>query len=150
MATVIKANFHLNGDLKKMHHLEPGGLVQQTIDKSFIDWSLQYVPARTFTLGKSAYAATQIGSGKVVYPGPYARYQYYGEIYGPNIPIFDDNSGEPTGFWSPPGKKKHPTGRPLQYSTDLNPLAGSFWVPRMKADHTEDILREAKNVAGIK
>lgn len=149
--TIISANFDFDPDgLLASRNLETGGLVQQTIDKSVIDWNLQYVPWETGTLGRSAYSATQIGSGEVVYPGPYARYLYYGEIYGPNIPVFEDDSGEPTGFYSPRGQKKYPTGRPLQYSTDVNPLAGSFWFERMKADHAQDILQEAKNVAGIK
>lgn len=131
-------------------NLEQGGKVQQVIDKSVIDYCLQYVPWETGTLGKSAYGATQIGSGKVVYPGPYAHYLYYGEVYGPNIPVFEDDSGVPTRFFSPPGRKKHPTGRELQYATDVNPLAGSYWFERMKADHMKDIIREAKNVAGSK
>ena len=133
--------------LMRKHHLEKGGLVQQTIDKAVIDWNKPYVPMKTGTLANSAYGATEIGSGKVVYPGPYAHYQYYGEVYGPNIPVFDDNSGTPTRFYSPPDQKKHPTGRPLQYSTDVNPLAGSHWFERMKADHLQDIIREAQDVA---
>lgn len=134
----------------KKFNLESGGLVQQVIDKSIIDYSLQYAPWETGSLAKSAYGATQIGSGKVIYPGPYAHYQYYGEVYGPNIPVFEDDSGIPTRFFSRPGEKKHPTGRSLQYATDVNALAGPFWVERMKADHIDDIVREAKNVAGIK
>ena len=76
--------------------------------------------------------------------------EYYGEVYGPNIPVFEDDSGVPTRFFSPPGQKKHPTGRELQFMTDLNPLVGSFWVERMKADHLQDIVQEARNAAGIK
>lgn len=136
--------------LLRKFHLEKGGLVQQVIDKSVIDWNLQYAPWETGVLAKSAYSATEIGSGKVVYPGPYAHYQYYGEVYGPNVPVFEDDSGVPTRFFSPPGRKKHPTGRPIQYNVDVNPLAGSHWHDRMKADHKEDILREAKRVAGVK
>ena len=146
----VRVVFSGSDALLRKHHLEKSGLVQQTIDKSVIDWNLQYVPWKTGTMGKSAYAATQIGSGKVVYPGPYAHYQYYGEIYGPNIPVYEGDSKEPTRFFSPPGQKKHPTGRPLQYNTDVNPLAGSHWFERMKADHKDDILREAKVVAGAK
>ena len=125
-------------------NLEKGGKVQQVIDKCVIDYCLQYTPWDSGTLAKSAYGATQIGSGKVVYPGPYAHYQYYGEVYGPNIPVFDDDSGTPTRFFSRPGEKKHPTGRPLHYKTDVNPLAGSFWFERMKADHLEELLETAK------
>lgn len=128
-------------------NLQSGGLVQQAVDKAVIDWCLQYCPWDSGTLAKSAYTATEIGSGTVVYPGPYAHYLYYGEVYGPNIPVFDDDSGEPTGFFSPPGKKKHPTGRKLEFNTDTNPLAGPFWFERMKADHLNDIVREARNIA---
>ena len=131
-------------------NLEQGGKVQQVIDKCVIDYNLQYAPWDSGTLAKSAYSATQIGSGEVIYPGPYAHYMYYGEVYGPNIPVFEDDSGIPTRFFSPPGRKKHPTGRALQYKTDVNPLAGSFWFERMKADRLQDIIQEAKNAAGIK
>lgn len=134
----------------KKAHFEKGGLVQQSIDKSVIDWDLQYAPWDTGTLAKSPYSVTEIGSGEVIYPGPYARYLYYGEVMGPNIPVFDDNSGIPTRFWSPPGKPKKLTGRQLQYNTDINPLAGSFWFARMKADHKDDIVKEAQRVAGLK
>ena len=128
-------------------NLESGGKVQQVIDKAVIDKSLAYVPWDSGTLGKSAYGATEIGSGKVVYPGPYAHYMYYGEVYGPNIPVFDDDSGTPTRFFSPPGRKKHPTGRELQYKKDVNPLAGSFWFERMKADRLQEIIKEAEDAA---
>ena len=152
MATTIKARLEWkgNGDLLKKANLEKGGLVQQAIVKAFIDWNMQYCTMETETLAKSPYSVTEIGSGKVVYPGPYARYLYYGEIMGPNIPVFEDDSGEPTRFFSPPGQKKHLTGRQLEFSTDLNPLAGAFWFERMKADHMDDILKEAKSVAGVK
>lgn len=131
----------------EQYGLEKGGRVQMVIDKSVIDWCQQYTPWDTGTMSKSAYGATVIGSGMVRYPGPYAHYQYYGEVYGPNIPVFDDDSGEPTRFYSPPGQKKHPTGAKLQYQTTVNALAGSFWFERMKADHKQDILQEARNVA---
>lgn len=137
-------------NLLQKANLEKGGLVQKAIDKAVIDWNMQYCPWDSGTLARSAYGATQIGQGEVIYPGPYARYQYYGNVMGPNIPVFEDNSGIPTRFYSPPGQKKHLTGKQLQYSTDVNPLAGSFWFERMKADHLADIVQEAKNVAGIK
>ncbi len=113
--------------------------MQQAIDKSVIDQCEPYCPMLTGTLAKSAYGATHIGSGEVIYPGPYAHYQYYGEVYGPNIPIKDDNTGEITGYFSRPGIKKTPTGRQLEHRTDYNPLAGSFWFERAKADHLDDI-----------
>lgn len=146
----VKVVFHGGGSLLKKYGLEKGGRVQQVIDKSVIDWNLRYAPWKTGTLAKSPYSATQIGSGKVVYPGPSARYLYYGEVMGPNIPIFGDDTGIPTRFFSPPGQKKHLTGEKLEYDQSINPLAGAFWFERMKADHKDDILKEAKNSAGVK
>lgn len=134
-------------ELLAKYGLEPGGRVQKTIDNAVIRWCIKYTPFITGTLAKSPYTASVIGSGEVVYSGPYARYLYYGEVYGPNIPVFEHGSEEPTRFWSPPGRPKYPTGRRLNYNKDYNPLAGSYWFERMKADHSNDILREAMNVA---
>lgn len=152
MSLTIKVDFDWGGAaaLLASRNLEKGGLVQQAIDNAFIRWCEDYAPADTFMLAKSPYAASNIGSGLIVYPGPYAHYMYMGEVYGPNIPVFDDDSGIPTRYFSRPGEKKKPTGRAIQYKTDKNALAGPFWVERMKADHAQDILQEAKNVAGIK
>lgn len=136
-------------DILNKANLENGGLVQKVVDKAVIDYDLQYVPFLTGTLGQSAYSASQIGSGKVVYPGPYARYLYYGEVYGPNCPI-TDGDGNVLYFRSPAGKKKHPTGRPLTYDTSKNALAGSYWFERMKADHLNDIIEEAKKAVGTR
>lgn len=143
----VKGIPHETAALLRRFNLESGGKVQQVIDKSVIDYSEPYTPMDSGTLAKSAYGATEIGSGKVIYPGPYAHYQYYGEVYGPNIPVFDDDSGTPTRYFSPPGQKKHPTGRELQYKTDVHPLAGSFWFERMKADRLQDIIDEATKAA---
>lgn len=148
MATVLQAQFQWNnGDLLRSRNLETGGKVQQAIDNAVISYNMQYCPWLTGTLAKSPYAASPPGGGQVVYPGPYARYLYYGEVMGPNIPVFEDDSGEPTRYFSPPNQKKHLTGRALTYRKDPNPLAGSFWFERMKADHKDDILREAMSVA---
>lgn len=134
-------------DWLQKFNLEDGGLVQQAINAAVIWYDEPYVPFDTGWLAQSAWAATDPSGTEVVYPGPYAHYQYMGEVYGPNIPIFEDDSGTPTGFFSPPGESKSPTGRALQYNTDVNPLAGAFWFERMKADHLDDIVEEAKAVA---
>ena len=127
-------------------NLQSGGEVQKAIDTSVIRFSEDYCPMDTGYLAHSPYGATVIGSGEVVYPGPAAHYLYYGEVYGPNIPVFDDDSGIPTRYFSPPGLPKHPTGRPLTYATDKNALA--VWVRRMWADHSSDVIREAQNAVG--
>ncbi len=69
------------------HGFGDHGIVQKVIDNAVIRWCMDYTPADTFMLAKSPYAASDIGSGIIVYPGPYAHYMYMGEVYGPNIPF---------------------------------------------------------------
>lgn len=131
--------------LLRMFGLEKGGRVQRTIDQTVIDYCQPYVPASPDrTLEFSAQVSTEIGSGRVIWNTPYAHYQYMGIVYGPNIPIIQD--GVLMGFFSPPGRPKHPTDRGLTYDTAQNPMAGSHWFERMKADRLNDILDEARRV----
>lgn len=119
------------------------GYVQKAVDAAVIRECTPYVPFAEGILAGSANTATEIGSGEVVYATPYARYQYYGEVYGPNFPIVEN--GEIVGWRSPP--EKHPTGRKLEYNTEMNPQAGSHWFDRAMADHKDDILKEAQDAA---
>ena len=107
-------------DLMSRFGLEDHGRVQAAIDRAVIDYSLEYWAWETGALANSAYAATDIGSGEVIYPGPYAHYQDMGISH---------------------------SGAPLNYNTTHNPLAGAYPFERMKADHAQDIVEEAKRVA---
>lgn len=132
-------------DILRKFGLEEGGRVQRTIDQKVIDYCQPYVPASPDrTLEFSAQASTEIGRGEVIWNTPYAHYQYMGIVYGPNIPIIED--GILMGWFSPPGRPKQPTDRELTYDTSQNPLAGSHWFERMKADRLNDILDEARRV----
>lgn len=130
-------------ELKKKLGINPGGHVQKIVDAAVIRECFPYLPFDEGVLAGSANTATKIGSGEVVYDTPYARYLYYGEVYGPNIPITEN--GIITGYWSPP--EKFPTGEKLEYSTEKNPQAGSHWFDRAMEDHKDDILKEAQNAA---
>lgn len=124
--------------------LTPGGKVQKVVDLAVIRYCDPKVPFDTGTLKHSAITASAIGDGMIVYATPYARYLYYGEVYGPNFPIFE--GGELAGFRSPAGQKKRPTGRPLTYRGA--PERGAFWFERAMAEHKNDIIEEAATAAG--
>ena len=130
-------------ELKDKLGINPGGHVQKIVDAAVIRECFPYLPFDKGVLAGSANTATKIGSGEVVYDTPYARYLYYGEVYGPNIPRTEN--GIITGYWSPP--EKFPTGEKLEYSTEKNPQAGSHWFERAMEDHKDDILKEAQNAA---
>lgn len=136
-------------------------LAQREIDKDCIKLMKPYTPFKMGVLENSATIHTVIGSGQITQVTPYARYLYYGKVYGPNFPIVRekdgtehivfghyDGDGTIIGWRSPKGKKKHPTGRRLHYSKDKHPLAGKMWFERMKADHKGEILQAAAKILG--
>ncbi len=120
--------------------------VQKVIDTEVIRLMKPYTPFKSGFLEKSAVFGTVIGSGEIRQIAPYARYLYYGEVYGPNIPIFE--GGHLVGFFSPPGQAKYPTGVDIKYDTTHHPLAGKMWFERMKADRKDDILKAAAQSIG--
>jgi len=119
---------------------------QAFIDSECIRKMGPYTPFRNGILEKSATLGTKIGSGHIVYNSPYARYQYYGIVYGPNIPIFEN--GELVGFRSPPHKRS--TGRAMTYNKARHPQAQRLWFEVMKKKHSRAILRGAAAIAGGK
>lgn len=142
-------NFNIEWDKSFGHKTEEMFLnVQKFIDSECIRLMVPYIPFRNGLLAESATIGTVIGSGEIHQNLPYAHYLYIGEIYGPNIPIMEN--GNAIGFFSPKGKRKNPTGRPITYDKSRHPQAGKMWFERMKADHKDDILRGAARISGGK
>lgn len=117
---------------------------QMFVDSECIRLMSPYTPFRNGFLEKSATLGTVIGSGEINQIAPYARYQYYGKVYGPNIPIYEND--EVIGFFSRKGKQ--PTGADIKYDTSKHPQAGKMWFARMVADNKNSILRGASRIVG--
>ena len=122
---MLKISSHFGGmvevqDIMAKFGLEDHGRVQMAIDQAIIDYMVPYWAWETGTLANSAYGATDVGSGEIVYSVPYAYYQAMGVSK---------------------------TGAPLNYNLATNPLAGAYPFERMIADHSQDIIEEAKRVA---
>lgn len=144
---VIRMDVKLSVDAEKIKEtrgLKKGGRIQRFVDSEVIKLMEPYTPFQTGKMHRSSLAGTVIGSGNIRYLSPYARYQYYGQVYGPNIPIKEN--GVIIGYFSPKNKKKHPTGRQLKYSKEKHPRAGKLWFERMKADKKERIIQGAKRL----
>jgi hypothetical protein len=139
----INVKIHWNPHFAK-NMVQRAYRIQCVIDSDVIKFMTPYIPYQSgFLATKALTIPTVIGTGEIRQLGPYAHYQYIGEIYGPNVPVKEN--GEIVGWWSPPSKA--PTGRPLTYDTTKNPLAGSHWFERMKADRADDILKDAQEAA---
>lgn len=78
---------------------------------------------------------------------PYAHYQYIGEIYGPNIPEYDAD-GNLIGFWSPPKKKKNPTGRKIEDNKRNEPGTTDHWFEVAKGRHLKEWEKLVRDTVG--
>ena len=113
--------------------------VLESINYILVNEMRPYVPYKTGRL----VGSVQVGPREIRYATPYARYQYYGEVYGPNywVPITRganggwDKSGE-WGWRSPKRKPKYPTGRALTYHT---PGTTSFWYEEMMLQRRQSV-----------
>lgn len=93
------------------------GPVQTAIDQAVVDYAKPYWAWDT---GYLANSAVGIGTGQITYTADYAWEMYYG--------VRED-------------------GSPVHYRTEKNPQAGPYPIERMLADHMNDIVREAQEVA---
>jgi hypothetical protein len=125
--------------LLKARGLQDRGKVQAFIDNETMRLMAPYTPYLGGVLEKSAVLGTVIGSGEIHQNTPYARYQYYGKL------MVSSTTGS---AWSR-GESKVLTDKDLVHNKSQHPLAGPFWFERMKADKKEQILRGAREVAGI-
>lgn len=90
-----------------------------------------YVPMLTGSLKNRA----RVDGNTIIYPGPYARFLYYGKV------MVDPNTGS---TWAPMGGTKVVTDRDLIFTTDFHPLAQSHWFEAAKAQNEDKWLRVAQ------
>lgn len=101
-----------------------------------------FVPALTGSLTKR----TRVVGNEVIYPGPYARYLYFGKVMvdehgnGP-MHFVGKNGNEVIRF--PKGSKLHATDRNLVFNTTMHPQAQSHWFDASKAQNMEKWVRVA-------
>ena len=78
---------------------------------------------------------THVEENAVVYPGPYARFLYYGTV------MIDPNTGS---TYAPAGGTKVETDRDLVFTKDFHPQAQAFWFEASKAQNKDKWLRVAQ------
>lgn len=97
-----------------------------------------FVPAMTKSLADKSQAV----ENKVVYPGPYARYLYYGKVM-----VFKDppylrtvNGKEVLSHY---GQRKVPIDKPLNIRKSTHPQATDHWLDASKAQNLDKWIRFA-------
>lgn len=89
-----------------------------------------FVPAFT----ESITQRTRVDGSAVIYPGPYARFLYYGKV------MVDPNTGS---TYAPKGGTKVLTDRDLVFSKAVHPQAQSHWFEASKAQNLDKWVRVA-------
>lgn len=102
-----------------------------------------FVPALT----KSLSIRTRVSENKIIYPGPYARYLYYGKVMvdsatgkGP-IRIVSKDGSEVIRFRK--GARLIPTEKPLKYTKSVHPQATDHWLESSKDQNLKKWIRIA-------
>jgi hypothetical protein len=90
-----------------------------------------FVPAFT----ESITQRTRVDGSAVIYPGPYARFLYYGKV------MVDPNTGS---TYAPKGGTKVLTDRNLVFSKAVHPQAQSHWFEASKAQNLDKWVRVAE------
>lgn len=102
--------------------LGSSGKVQKHLASEVVRLSDPYVPMQQGALKNQKQIASD--GSQIVYPGPYAHYQYYGEVMAGRAP-------------------KQYTGRKLTYNGA--PMRGARWTERMLADKRHEIEKNIEN-----
>lgn len=95
----------------------------------------QYVPMLTGSLN----TRTKVEGNKIIYPGPYARFLYYGKV------MIDPDTGS---TWARKGKTKVVTERDINFTKDFHPYAQAHWFEASKAANLEKWVRVAEKEVG--
>lgn len=143
MSTRVKVNMKPVNRIVTRLGLNKTGDVQMQATRIINQRITRYMPYRTGALAtklKFIKSPTEI---EVL--GPYARYQYYGEVMvDPETRAagFKDKDGQ---WKSRRGVPKVRSGRPIQYTKTKHPLAGPFWDRRLMAAEGAQIAKELQN-----
>lgn len=89
-----------------------------------------YVPFLTGSLDQR----TRVNGSEVIYPGPYARYLYYGKL------MVDPETGS---SYAQKGATKVLTDKDLVFNKAMHSQAQSYWFEASKAENLEKWLRVA-------
>lgn len=104
---------------------------ESIVGQQVIKDTAPFVPALTGSLT----IRTRLDGNKIIYPGPYARFLYYGKV------MVDPQTGS---TFAPKGGTKVLTNRDLVFSKAVHPQAQSHWFEASKAQNLDKWIRIAE------
>lgn len=104
---------------------------ESIVGQQVIKDTAPFVPALTGSLT----IRTRLDGNKIIYPGPYARFLYYGKV------MVDPQTGS---TFAPKGGTKVLTDRDLVFAKAMHPQAQSHWFEASKAQNLDKWIRVAE------
>ena len=125
---MLKFNVHTSGLREKVSSAsdKAAHIVAMQVRKD----TSPYVPALTGSLAKR----TRVDGGEIIYPGPYARYLYFGKL------MVDPATGS---SYAQKGSTKVLTDKNLVFNKAMHGQAQSYWFEASKAENLEKWVRVA-------
>ena len=105
---------------------------QRMLGEHILTASRSRMPIRTGALQQLSH--TEDGGRRIVFPGPYARFQWGGKV------MVDPETGSP---WARKGVKKVLTDRPLTYG---DPNAVDHWTDQAWAEQGNAIIKAIRRI----
>ena len=104
---------------------------ENTVAKKIREDTRPFVPDDTGAFDSQ----TMVSGNKVIYPGPYARFLYYGKV------MVDPETESP---FAPAGSTKVVTDKDLVFKTAVHGDAQAFWFRASKAMNQEEWMKTAR------
>ena len=112
------------------------GRAESVLAQQVMKDTIPFVPALTGSLTER----TRVVGNEVIYPGPYARFLYYGKV------MVDPATGS---TYAPKGGHKVTTDRNLVFNTTMHPQAQAHWFDASKAQNMEKWVRVADKAVRV-
>lgn len=104
---------------------KPASIAEKWLANEVLKDTRPFVPALTLSLSNRAH----VEGSTVVYPGPYARYLYYGKV-----------------MEGPLHGPKHATDKDLVFTKTVHPQAQAFWFEASKAQNLDKWTNGVKKI----
>lgn len=119
---------------------QAGPKAAHTVAEQIATDTIPFVPASGAPAG--LYNRTQVVENRIIYPGPYARYLYYGKVMVYKDPPYlrTVNGKEVLSHY---GQKKYPIDRPLKIKKHHHPQATDHWLEASKAQNLDKWVETA-------
>lgn len=129
---MLKFKVHTDGMNAAMQALAESAIkAEHIVAQQVAKDTSPFVPALTGSLDQR----TRVDGDLIIYPGPYARFLYYGKV------MVDPNTGS---TYAPKGGSKVVTDRNLVFTQTVHPQAQDHWFEASKAQNLDKWLRVAE------